>query len=232
MIADSLLFNLSDDPELSFLELEHSFREKLDIFLHNAHENSSYDENYMEYISYTITSAQELGLQDFEYSNVESIKSGGVYEFYLKFLTYVKSYILKIRIRHSRKSKTNSVSLDDITKEKIRDCLGKMKTLCDKLDFSVEKKEIVLKKILDLEMEMTRERTRFEIYADLSLKIASVASEIGKKADPLRKMIDSIANLIGKAKDKEPQQSLPAPKEMKRIEHAKQSSSLDDDVPF
>ena len=231
MIADSLLFDLSDDPELSFLELESSFKDDLDNFLSRADQNSSYEEHYMEYISSTITSAAELDLTNFKYTSFSYLKDEEIYNFYKEFVMYVRTYILKIRIRHSKSAKTYSIPLDDTTKEKIRDCLGKMKMLCDNLDFSVEKKEIVFKKILDLELEMTRERTRFEIYAGLSLNIASTIGEIGKKAEPLRKLIDAISNLLGKAKDKEPQQSLPAPKEMKRIEHVKQSS-LDDDVPF
>lgn len=79
------------------------------------------------------------------------------------FSLYVRGYTTEIQIRHSRRAKVYSVPSDLATKERIRHHLNEMKSLCDRLEISVVKKEIILKKILDLELEMTRERTRFEI---------------------------------------------------------------------
>ncbi len=235
MIDDDHYMNLPDNPELAFLEIEKSVKKTLEARLDGGDNNSPYTLWYREYINKVIAAARTLNVNGFEYLVYPKFGEDEIYTYYQDFSNYVMGYVMELRIRYSSKVKQHSIPLDSATKEKIRHHLGQMKTLCDRLELSTEKKEIILRKISDLEIEMTRERTRFEIYAGLSLATASIAGEIGDKVAPLRKLFDSISNLLGKAKDSEAQQYLPAPKEMKKIEPPKvqtNASEIDDDVPF
>jgi hypothetical protein len=143
-----------------------------------------------------------------------------------------------VRIRHSRRAKRYSVALDTATKQKIKHHLDQLKEITGSLELSTAKRESVLGKILALEMELARERTRFEVIAALILESATVAGQAGEKLEPWRKWIDSIANLFGLAKDRDVHNpSLPSPEERKQIEPPKRQlpaprNDTDDDIPF
>lgn len=145
---------------------------------------------------------------------------------------------MQIRIRHSRRAKRYSVALDDATKQKIRHHLTQLKELADKLEISTAKREAILDRILALEIEMERERTRFDVVASFILEVSTVAGEVGDKLEPWRKWIDSIAGLLGRAKEKDAQNpGLPPPEERKKIEPPKgraapEEKRGDDEPPF
>ncbi len=110
---------------------------------------------------------------------------------------------------------------------------------------SPSKREAILGKILALEMELARERTRFEVIAALVLEAATVAGEAGERLEPLWKWINPITNLFGLAKEKDVHNpSLPSPEERKQIEPPKRQRPAppladspppladDDEIPF
>jgi hypothetical protein len=108
--------------------------------------------------------------------------------------------------------------------------LAQLKGLTNKLEVPQRKREAIINKIIALEHELERERTRFEIVGALIVDAASIAGDVGEKLEPWRKWVDSIARVVGFAKDEEVSNpALPGPREQRKIEPPKQlvSSPID-----
>ena len=97
--------------------------------------------------------------------------------------------------------------------------------------------------------EVDRDRTRFEAFAGLMIEAAGVAGKVERKLRPIRKWIDSIANVLHEARTFEDAHArLPAPG--KRLQAPakpiappsgelwappsppKTGGDLDDEIPF
>lgn len=240
MLKDDDYIDLPEDEDLAFLQIEKYLRATLDARIDQGDNNSPFDQYRIEYINSTIAAARALKIDFFSRWNTPRIDDD-VYQIYLAFSLVVAEYRMQVRIRHSRRMKRYSVALDSATKQKIRHHLTQLKELTDKLEIPTAKREAIYAKIVALEMEMERERTRFEVFAALALETATVVGEVGEKLEPWRKFIDSIANLIGVAKGKDTQNpALPSPEERKQIEPpknqvpspGKKDLRSDDEIPF
>ena len=233
MTLDSLYRDLPDDEKLAFLELENSYRDAYNRFLNNADNNSPFEQHQREYITSVLSAVDALELDDFKFSAI--FNNNEVYEYFNEFYNYVNGYIIKIRIKQSRRLKKYSVLLDNTTKERIRFHLDQMKELADHLELPQSKIDNILRKIVDLELEMTRERTRLEVYADLVIYLSTVVGDVTKNLNPVHRWIEAISKTLGKAKENEQlNNSLPSPKEVKKIDPPKQQNDevSDDDIPF
>jgi len=152
--------------------------------------------------------------------------------------------MVQIQIAHGRRVRGYSVRLDPSTKSKIRHYLEKIREIVDRLEVPLPKKEALSARITALSDEVDRDRTRFDAYAGLALEMAATGGEVAQRLNPLRKFLDSIAGLLGYAKQAEDARpSLPAPHERKRLtpprkerlpapEPPRQPDLLDDDIPF
>jgi hypothetical protein len=237
MLKDDDYFDLPEDEELAFLQLEKECRELLERRIDNGDNNSPFSQYYQEYINSTLAAARGLGLKYFDLWETPT-RDNDICDAYRAFSLDVARHTMQIRIRHSRRAKRYSVALDAATKQKIRHHLEQLKELAEKLEISTTKREAVLSKILALEMELERERTRFEVVASFILEAASIANEVGEKLEPWRRWVDSIAGLLGHAKEKDAHNPrLPHPEERKKLEPPKpqlrpSSKQADDDIPF
>ena len=93
--------------------------------------------------------------------------------------------------------------LDSATKSKIRHYLEKIREIVDRLEVPLPKKEALSAKITALSDEVDRDRTRFDAYAGLALEMAATGGEVAHWLNPARKFLDSIAGLLGYAKQAE-----------------------------
>ena len=235
----SLYENLPDDPELAFIELETAFREECESKLRNAHQDERTDIYYVKYISKIIATINELGLSGDFASRVIPVISNVDYSTYLDFSKDVEHYTTMLQIRHGRRRKEFSVSLDADAKSKLRQLLEKVKSTIDTLDVSPEKKEALHAKTAALEAEINQNRTRFDVVAALWVETCGKVGEGVEKLEPLRKWLDPIGNLIRVAKHDERTvpPRLPSPPKPKVIEDKRPPSrplteDIDDDIPF
>lgn len=246
MLKDDDYIDLPEDEELAFLQIEKECRALLDKRIDEGSEISPFLEYYQEYINSTLAGARGLQIDYFSKWETPAFKTGSknlstirdqVYDTYRAFSLAVAEYTMQVRIRHSRRAKRYSVAIDSATKSKIRHHLTQLKELTEKLEIPIAKREAIYAKIVALEMEMERARTRFEVIAALVLETASVVGQAGEKLEPWRKWIDSIASLFGHAKDKDTQHSsLPSPEDRKRLDPPKRELPSpppdDSEIPF
>ena len=243
MISDDELLDLPDDPELAFVQCERKLRESL---LEKLRDTESYDgdRSYkIGYINQVVGIAKALDLPIFDEYDVPTLDRP-THSFYEQFLQDVDHFTVQIRMRHARRVKRYSVALDHATKSKIRHHLEQIKEMVDRLGVSERKKGALYSKINALVEEVDKDRTRFDAAMALILEVASIGSEAAEKLEPARRWIDSIARLLGRAKEAEDAAAprLPAPKERKRIEPPRRHlpeeerqrtvDDLDDEIPF
>jgi hypothetical protein len=243
MIADDKFSDLPAEPELAFVQLEREFRNDLTNSLEASESGNASDTYYLEYMNNTLAAARALNLDILKGWEVPS-SDRQLWDAYRRFKSDVDHYTIQIRIHHSRRARGYSVALDSVTKQKIRHHLNQIKEVVDRLEVSPAKQEALYAKINALSEEVDRDRTKFEALAALSIEVASTGGEAARQLNPIREWIDSIARLVGLAKDAEnARPTLPAPGERKRLEPPRRQlqgpeqlrvpgPDLDDEIPF
>jgi len=161
--------------------------------------------------------------------------------FFQSFRRGVLYFRTAIQIRFGKRAKQFSVRLEPAVKLTIHHHTNQIRAILLPLDLPQAKKESLLDKLAAFENEVDRDRTRFEAFGAAVVALGGILGDAADKAEPLRKWIDSVADLIWGAKDEELKQ-LPSPPERKRIEPPKKetqvtnvpdfSDEIDDEIPF
>ena len=245
MVDDGEYIELPEEDEQAFLQLEKKFRAEMNEELKEYEERQvNNDTAYLSYINRTVAAAKTLHLgilQDFEIPSHRA----NLWDAYQEFNTIVEHYMVQIQIVHGRRVRGYSVRLDASTKSKIRHYLEQIRQIVDRLEVPLPKKEALTAKITALTDEVDRDRTRLDAYSGLALEMAATGGEVAQRLNPARKLLDTVAGLLGYAKQAEDARpSLPAPHERKRLtpprkerlpappEQPRQPDLLDDDIPF
>lgn len=235
MITDEELESLPEDPQLAFVEFERIAREALTNELMQA-ENGR-DDLRLEYLNKVVGAAKAFGIDGLRDWKVPSAHQFD-YSYYANFVSDVDHYTIQIRIHAASRSRRYSVGLDDATKIKIRHFVEQIKLAIEAADLSVEKKEVLFKKLSKFLEEVDRARTPFQALADAWLFFCGVAGDGIEKLEPARKWLDSIAKLMGHAKELEDlsRPRLVPPDDRPRLEPPRNVGEpfggSDDEIPF
>jgi hypothetical protein len=153
---------------------------------------------------------------------------------YRDFIGKIDYYRTALNIRHARRQKGYSVQFDAKTKRKITHYLGQVREIIIVLEVDDWKKESLLNCLNNLQSEVDRNRSRYDVLGAFVIESAGVLGEAADKLEPIRKIIDSVAGLIWGTKHTEQTPRLPNPTERKRIPPPKTSQSKisDDEIPF
>jgi hypothetical protein len=190
-----------------------------------------------------IAAAESLGISAISYYEVPHQDNQATWAAFDVFETAVVNLTIQIQINHARRRRAYSVELDASEKVKIRHYIGQIKIIVEESNISEDKRDMILKKLSELTLEIDRNRTRFEIIADAARGFARLSGEVERQgAEPWWKWVKLIFGVIDDAKEREPRISLPAPVEQKRIEaprknpaslsNASNDLDSDDDIPF
>ncbi|MFG5121807.1 hypothetical protein [Methylorubrum sp. POS3] len=243
-MSSSIYDDLPEEPELAFVKVEDYFRAELNSELRELPDDSRYyTEAYISYMNKAAAAARELDLnilRDYDGNYLDR----DVYDKYKAFLYEIDAFKVRVSILHGRRTKKYSIRIAPSIKESIREYISKIKTIIDGIDIPGVKREALHERINAFEIELERDRTRFEIAMDLIIEASDSMEEASEKLNPLRKFIDSITKLLKQARTVEKeQQKLPSPSEQKRLDPPSKSSQkqsdsgqpnydLDDDIPF
>lgn len=97
--------------------------------------------------------------------------------------------------------------------------------------------ESLYKKLNSFALEVDKNRTALQAGMAVYIEVCNGIGQGFTKLEPARKMIDSIAALLGRAKEVEGRLRLPSPEERRQIEPPPRQlepppSQFDDDIPF
>jgi hypothetical protein len=250
MITDEELAQLPDDPELAFVEFERIMRSRVSEALWEASQEQCGDtvSPRFEYINKVLAAAKEYGIEALSDWNLPSsdIADNRIDRLYLNFTADVDHFIMKVRIRNAPRIRRNSVGLDGNTKTKIHHLIAQIRNAIEAAELPVDKRESLYEKLNAFVSEVDKARTGLEAGMAVYIAICDGIGQGFKKLEPARRWIDSIATLLGRAKDAEDKlrPGLPPPTERKRLEQPQlklpspeQTSrrpvkDLDDEIPF
>jgi hypothetical protein len=169
-------------------------------------------------IAKVIAAIAELDLQANFSTEVPLIEDVS-YTTYLNFTKDVKNYCTRLEIRYGRRVQGFSVRFDGAAKTTIHNYVTKIREVVETLEVDAPKKEALFKRLIAFTEEVDRDRTRLEAFGELVLSVSSIAGQAAEKLEPIRRWVDSIANLINGSRENEPEMKrLPPKVPHKRIE--------------
>jgi hypothetical protein len=215
MITDEEIEQLPEEPELAFVEFEKILRTRTDEMLDRAaSDNLSLTNYYVEYMNKVAAAAMTFRIEGLKHLKVPRVDST-TYGEYQQFSADVDFFTTQIRIRRAGRNRQNSVGLDGNTKAKIHSYIQKIRSVLDKAELPEGKRDLLFGKLDAFVLEVDKARTNLQSIAVVYLTICTVIGEGFNKLEPVRRFINSIATLIGKAKENEEVLALPsAPKQL------------------
>jgi hypothetical protein len=242
MITDDEIEQLPEQSEDAFVEFEKIVRKRINDKIHeDAQEQwGNSDVYYLEYINEVSAAAREYDIEGLRNWKVPQVGYPNLYQEYLQFTHEVDGFTTQIRLRRAKRNRRNSVGLDGNTKTKIHQYIQKIRTVLNKFELPQPKRDALFNKLDAFALEVDKSRTNLQSVADVYLTVCTVIGEGFNKLEPVRRFIDSIAALMGKAKETEDSlRTLPSPTNqlefpLKQLEPPDTNGqSLDDeDIPF
>jgi hypothetical protein len=241
-MSESIYENLPDEPELAFVALERHFKERLESDIDGSDQGNAISYFKQRYCNQVIAAAKSL---DIDHIKDYSAPLGGQHdwEVHNQFETDVMNLVIQIQINHARRRKKYSVTFDSTAKQKIRHYIEQIRLAVEQSHLPNNKRDAIFRKLSELTLEIDRDRTRFEVIADAIRGVARLSGDVEREgAEPWWKWVKLIFGEIDEAKDNEPQSTLPAPEERKRLESPRKQlpppkaeargQNLDDEIPF
>ena len=242
MITDEELSELPEDPELAFVQFESIMRKRTEGAIEDVMQTQFGSSTPLkrEYINRVLAAATEFDVETLRNWSIPS-PTEDADRYYESLTSAVDHYTTKIRIRNAPRSRKKSVGLDGNSKTKIHHYIDQIRTVIQEAELPEAKREALFAKLNALAAEVDKGRTTLQSLTDVWLAISGAIGEGFKKMEPARRCIDSIANLMGKAKEAEENlPSLPAGSTAKRIEGPAKRlpappanpADVDDEIPF
>ena len=175
----------------------------------------------MSYMNKVITAAKSLNIEKIKSLYVPPMDDPDVTKLqkYEKFTHNLDAYIENFKITSGRRNSKFSVKLNATEKGKLRHFIEQIKDTVENSLLSTAKKEAIFKKLAALALEIDRDRTRFEAFADVVSDLAHVSRNLADGAEPWWKWAKPMFEILGSAKEAEDQQGiLPAPEEQKKLQ--------------
>jgi hypothetical protein len=152
----------------------------------------------------------------------------------------------KFEFVNAPRVRKNSVGLDGNTKIKIYHYVSQIRNAIEAAELPDSKRDALYSKLNIFVSEVDKVRTGLEAGMAVYIAICDGIGQGFKKLEPARRWVDSIAALLGRAKEVEDslRPSLPPPLERKRLEppqlklpspaepQPRPIHDLDDDIPF
>ena len=243
MITDDELAELPEDPELAFVELERIVRSRLKEQEQNAllegdrNKSSAFR---LDYINQVVAAARAYGIEALANWDVQSVSQKINFDF-RSFTLDVDSFTTQVRIRHAPRKRDGSVALDDNARARIHHHIQQIRTAIEGAKLPEPKRDSLYKKLNGFALEVDRNRTSLQAGMAVYIGLCDAIGQGFKKLEPARKFFNSIAAVLGRAKEAEESSrpSIPRSEERKQLEAPpkklsppESSGDLDDDVPF
>jgi hypothetical protein len=243
MITDEEIAELPDDPELAFVEFERIMRTRVqEAEQEVAQEQFGDADTYrLEYMNKVLAAAKEYGIDAIVPWQIPHANSN-IFQEYRQFVSDVDHVTTQLRIRHAPRTRRNSVGLDGKTKTKIHHHVEQIRSVIEQAELPDEKRDSLYGKLNRFVSEVDRARTGLVTGMAVYIAVCDGIGQGFEKLEPARRWIDSIAALLGRAKEVEDslRPALAPPAERKRLEpprgrslkQGKGFDLLDDDIPF
>ncbi|HEV3184261.1 MAG TPA: hypothetical protein VGZ49_05240 [Xanthobacteraceae bacterium] len=222
-----------NSPEMAFVRLESKYRAKLNANLEGNESSGHFNECVVEYMNHTISAHNALGLDVLDFYSTPARNDSKLYDIFHNFTTVVDEFKVRAQIKNARGILRYSVALKSDEKDKIRTYVMEIKKVIDRSStLSQRKKERLFDLINDFLAEVDRDRAPWDRFADLVIGVAHLGGEAAQELEPARKLINSIARLLGRSKESEDSTPSRIPAPPKKLSPPEKRDDSDDEIPF
>jgi hypothetical protein len=205
MITDEEIEQLPEDPELAFIQFERILRERTREKVQTIPEDQwqhATDPYFLEYITRVLAAAEEYEIESLKDSEIPPWEAN-FYVAYQKLIAKIDYFSTRVRLRNGKRNHRYSVGLDGNTKTKIHSYIEKIRIVLNKIEIPEPKRDTLFGKLDAFALEVDKSRTNLQAVTDIYLTVCTVIGEGFNKLEPVRRFIDSIAALMGRAKESE-----------------------------
>jgi hypothetical protein len=243
MITDEEISQLPEDPQLAFVEVEKiiraRLREKEDEATQEQYGNA--DSYRLEYMNKVLAAARVYEIEALKRWDVPQINDN-IDLAYRQLSSDVDHFTMQIRLRQPARGRENSVGLDGSTKIKIHHHISQIRAAIEAADLPESKRDSLYSKLNRFAEAVDKARTDLQAGMAVYIAVCDGIGEGFKKLEPARRWIDSIAALLGRAKEAEDslRAALPRPAEHRQLEAPRKAlpapdqkgDAADDEIPF
>lgn len=238
------LDDLSEDPRIAFSTFVRIAQRRLGEFtrpLANSIEESDWQEIQDARYSYTnivLAAARRFGTEPFVSMEVPRIKEfdNGTYR---QFTADLDHYLTQLAIDNSLRSKSESTTLPQSSKDRIRSYLHHLREAIRNADLTDAKKSALFRKVDDFEATLDKSRINLLAVTILTVEILGIPGTVWGSYDVVSKLIGNINQTFAEAKAVDDEQrKLPITPEPfalapPRAPSPKRASrEFDDEIPF
>jgi hypothetical protein len=208
------LLELSEDPELAFVEFEEQLRAAMNDSIRDMDGWDYIQGQKLYYIFRLMAFHDAHGFSFFEKPKLT--RSMGVIDFqrsFDNFLDEVAYWSTQTQVRQAQRLRPIStvLSLTPEMKRQIHHFINRIRAIVEPVDLPVAKKEAIWTELNALADEVDRDRTKAEAMTALAIEIAGATGEAAKRLAPVKEILDAITNLFAKAKEMTEFRRLPSP---------------------
>lgn len=238
MIIDDVdIDNLPDAPEEAFLAFESQLRQGFNNVRnydreHSTDHNGNYYGNYepeRQYVSSLIAFIHEMEL--------DIIFSSDPPENDSEFITYFASFFsdinyartrLKMRLKKNKTFVGTTILLQENYKSEITGYLNTIKKIVTSNIEDENKKDLILKKINNLQFEIDRNRTTLDTVFDRFIDLSKTIGKAGDNLEPAIERLERVMKAITSGAEKPKLLEKPN----KQITDETKKNDLEDEIPF
>lgn len=240
--------NISEDDHEAFVTLANISRERLYDTPTDSNGNLTW-ESLMDYMNEVTALADQLEIHGIHYD----ASYDNYHEEYARFVRSVEYRIAQIQIQRARRSRKSSIAISGPGRERIHHYLEKLKEEICAADVPEKRKQILLERIAEFELELAKKRFNLATAMAMVALVAATAADFSGVFKDVPSLTNAISVLLGKEKmsddeacdrmrlEHEPLKAIP---DMRTASTLKPSTSVrdsfggdytsepDDDVPF
>lgn len=222
-----------EEPERAFVIYEERIRARFtdDCRMRDEHDDLLTCKRL--YMSAVLPAIEEFGIKGFGFWDRPDSGEKNLHDFYERFMIAVDWRVEELKLQILRQKVSHSVALDPATKAKLRHLVEQIRMDVDRLDISAAKKDALFRCINALQVEIDRERTRWQAFGALMIEACDDVGEAAKRLEPVIRAVERVGAALGLAKRNEvTQRQLPSKPERKRLEPPKKRVAAEEDIPF
>lgn len=192
-----------------------------------------------------LAAAKRLRIEPFMSADVPRVNKFDS-DTYFQLVADLDHYMTQLAFDTSVRSRSDSTSLPEISKDRIRSYLHHLReAIQNSPNFTDAKRDALLKRVAEFEGALDKSRLNYVAIARLTLEIMAIPGTLWASYEVAHKLLSNINQVVAEAKvEEDEQRKLPAepkpfvmiPARAPEIESRKKSSgfgrTLDDEIPF
>ena len=249
-VSQEQLDDLDDDPQVAFMQIcnltQRNFADQIKkLDLENQNDWNTREDIRRSFMNTIVASAKRFKIEPFASKQIPRADDWKT-DIYIQFQEDLDHYVTQIVIENSFRSRRDSVAILPKTKDTILGYTNALRDCIKASTLNEAKREALLKRLIELEAELSKNRTNMLAVARVVFEVLSIPGNIWASYDVTHRLTSQLAETVAEAKVSEQavkplapiapikELSPPRPPKIDRPQFGRggMSDAIDDDIPF